>query len=135
MMPPEVKKYLSRNIQSQFDKDPAIQSGEVKKWLLSGNQPFDLSTIKSNTLSKFISQDGWRVAYWAGLGHPEGESDAGSPEKQSRAEESDHQILEGDWPGQGDDSEPYLLHPQATPGCHWRWRETDYEGGLLVKCI
>ena len=55
MMPPEVKKYLSRNIQSQFDKDPAIQSGEVKKWLLSGNQPFDLSTIKSNTLSKFIS--------------------------------------------------------------------------------
>ena len=51
MMPPEVKKYLSRNIQSQFDKDPAIQSGEVKNWLLSGNQPFDLSTIKSNTLS------------------------------------------------------------------------------------
>ena len=55
MMPPEVKKYLSRNIQSQFDKDPAIQPGQVKKWLLSGNQLFDLSTIKSNTLSKFIS--------------------------------------------------------------------------------
>ena len=31
MMPPEVKKYLSRNIQSQFDKDPAIQSGQVEK--------------------------------------------------------------------------------------------------------
>ena len=29
MMPPEVKKYLSRNIQSQFDKDPAIH------WILT----------------------------------------------------------------------------------------------------
>ena len=30
-MPTEVKKYLNRNIQSQFDKDPAIQSGQVEK--------------------------------------------------------------------------------------------------------
>ena len=62
MMPPEVKKYLSRNIQSQFDKDPAIESGKVKKWILSGNQPFDLSTIKSNTLSKaVIDVDGRQI--------------------------------------------------------------------------
>ena len=26
MMPPEVKKYLNRNIQVQFDKDPALQT-------------------------------------------------------------------------------------------------------------
>ena len=56
MMPPEVKKYLSRNIQSQFDKDPAIQSGEVKKWLLSGNQPLVFSSYLPSYFTKFNIQ-------------------------------------------------------------------------------
>ena len=55
MIWPDIKKYLNLHIKVQFDKDPEITARQVKKWLLIGNQPVDLSAIKNNTLSHFIS--------------------------------------------------------------------------------
>ena len=55
MIWPDIKKYLNLHIKAQFDKDPEITARQVKKWLLIGHQPVDLSAIKNNTLSHFIS--------------------------------------------------------------------------------
>ena len=36
---PDIKKYLNLHIKTQFDKDPEITAREVKKLLMTGNQP------------------------------------------------------------------------------------------------
>ena len=54
MISPDIKKYLNLHNKAQFDKDPEISAREVNKWLMSGNQPVDLSTIKRNTLDHYI---------------------------------------------------------------------------------
>lgn len=50
-----LKEYVNLHIKAQFDKDPEITVREVKKWLITGNQPVDLLTIKRNTLDHFSS--------------------------------------------------------------------------------
>ena len=51
MMPPEVKKYLSRNIQSQFDKDPATEF-----WPTVFSLPLVFSSYLPSYFTKFNIQ-------------------------------------------------------------------------------
>ena len=84
MIPPDVKKYLNLHIKAQFDNDPEITARQVKKWLLTGNQPVDLSAIKKDTLSHFISYQLQKL------------KNAGSPSQQASPEEGHHQVVERD---------------------------------------
>ena len=53
----ECRKYLQKHIQVKLEREPETTPTEMKEWLLSGQQMFDLTLVKSTTLFSYISRN------------------------------------------------------------------------------
>ena len=53
----EARCYLQRHIQVKLEKDPEATPKQVKEWLLSGHQSFDLSRVNYWTLQSFVTRN------------------------------------------------------------------------------
>ena len=52
----ECRQYLQTHIMVMMEKNPACTIPEMRAWLLSGEQQFDLSQVKRSTLTMFMKR-------------------------------------------------------------------------------
>ena len=53
----DAKAYLKRHIQAQLERNPTMKVKDMREWLLSGQQSFNLSQIEDITLYHFIRRN------------------------------------------------------------------------------
>lgn len=77
IMNTECRKFLKGHIQVFLEKNPGSSVKIIKKWLLSGDQPYDLKQVAGKALRRFIdyqvhkfSEHGQCVKHLCGNGCP-----------------------------------------------------------------
>ena len=72
----EAREYLRRHIQVQLERSPDIEVKDMKKWLLSNQQTFDLSQVEYITLHSFVTRN---MAKFKELGTMDRQEGSGRP--------------------------------------------------------